>query len=493
MGLAAAALALLAAVAFTYYHPEKEEQRVHQHLTARRDTGCGCDGTELCSHLPLVLIDTRGQEIPGKVTGEQDRFGESINTVAEDGLPTIAAEVTVIDNQDRNNHPTDEPAFTTESRMRIRGHTSRRYPKSPYLLHFVDETGLDRNLPVMGMGAHHEWALHGPILDKSLVRNYMWYNISGEIMEYAPNCRYCELVVNGEYEGLYLMVETITAGDDCRLNLKMNVKGAEGISYLLRCDRPVEADLGMARDIYSYAERAGKIYEDISIRYPGRNTLTPEIAGEIERSYAQFEKALYSFDFDDGSFGYTRWIDPENFAEYYIINEFTKNVDAGRYSTYLYNGLGEPLRLCVWDFNNVCDNYPQESIGPEGFDLVEQSWYEMLMRDEEFIQLVLKRYRELRETYLSDEYMMNYIDGTLAYLGPAVERNNRRWAAEIAGWEELSPDERNLHSHEEAVAQLKCWLLESGEWLDENIHAIRQFSHFSRNKLYHHETEIGRS
>lgn len=36
---------------------------------------------------------------------------------------------------------------------------------------------------VMGMAPHSEWVLNGPYLAKSLVRNYMWYNISGEIME----------------------------------------------------------------------------------------------------------------------------------------------------------------------------------------------------------------------------------------------------------------------------------------------------------------------
>lgn len=490
MGLTAAVLLLLTAAVFTYYRLPEKHARVHQHLTARRDTGCDCGGTELCSHLPLVIIDTGGQEIPGRPTGETDRFGESINTMARDGTPVILTDVRVIDNQDSNNHPTNTPAFTTACQLRVRGHTSRRYPKSPYLLNFVDNAGEDRSIPVMGMGAHHEWALHGPILDKSLVRNYMWYNISGEIMEYAPNCRYCELVMDEEYQGLYLMVETITAGDNCRLKLKMSTKGTSAVSYLFRCDRPQESDLETPRNIYSYAERAGKIYEDISIRYPGRSTLTPELSEAIELDYARFEKSLYSFDYDDSRYGYQNWIDAENFAEYYIINEFTKNVDAGRYSTYLYKELGEPYRLCVWDFNNACDNYPQDQVRPDvSFELTEQSWYEMLMRNDDFVLLIIDRYRALRDTYLSDEYLMRYIDETLEFLGPAAERNNRRWAQEIAGWDELSPDERNLHSHEEAVKQLKDWLLASGKWMDENIHALRQLCHYSRNKLYHHEQE----
>ena len=64
----------------------------------------------------------------------------------------------------------------------------------------------------MGMDAHYEWAMHGPYLDKSLIRNYMWYNIAGEIMDYAPNVRFCEVIINGEYKGLYVMTGTITNG-----------------------------------------------------------------------------------------------------------------------------------------------------------------------------------------------------------------------------------------------------------------------------------------
>ena len=30
---------------------------------------------------------------------------------------------------------------------------------------------------MLGMDAFDEWALHGPYLDKTLIRNYMWYNL----------------------------------------------------------------------------------------------------------------------------------------------------------------------------------------------------------------------------------------------------------------------------------------------------------------------------
>ena len=80
--------------------------------------------------------------------------------------------------------------------------------------------------------------MHGPFLDKTLIRNYMWYNIAGEIMDYAPNVRFCEVMVNGEYQGVYVMTEKITAGKDgSRLNLEVNRKDNTFTGYLLRVDQ----------------------------------------------------------------------------------------------------------------------------------------------------------------------------------------------------------------------------------------------------------------
>ena len=207
MGGAMAALILVCALAASALEAGEGPSRVHQHLSARGpDAGCDCDGTQLCTHLPLVIIDTGGQEIPGVPNGEEDYYGEELYTTAEDGTDFINVQVTVIDNEDQNNHPSDTPDFTTASQFRIRGHASRHFEKSPYLLKFIDEDGEDNPISVMGMGAHNEWVLNGPYLDKSLIRNYLCYNLAGEIMEYAPNVRYCELIVDGDYRGLYLMV-----------------------------------------------------------------------------------------------------------------------------------------------------------------------------------------------------------------------------------------------------------------------------------------------
>lgn len=487
IGTLAAVLMLLTVLLTSAWSDEGPANRVHQHLTARQpDAGCDCDGSELCTHLPLVLIDTGGQEIPGKVTGQTDDFGETINTLAADGRDVIDVSFVIVDNQTRNNHPSDEATLTTTAQIRVRGHSSRLFEKSPYQLDFVDENGEAAPAAVMGMPAHSEWVLYGPYLDKSLVRNYMWYNIAGEVMEWAPNVRYCELILNGEYRGLYLMVETITDGVDCRLNLSTTEQNVKTTGYLLRGDRTTQEDLGGQRDIYTYLERMLTLRTDILIKYPGRSSLTQELRQEIELDYAAFEKALYSYDYDTDDYGYWNYIDVDNFVDYFLINEFSLNVDAGRYSTYIYKDLSGKFKLAVWDFNNACDNFPTDPLTPDQINMVSHTWYFMLCKSEGFVERLLDRYDELRASVLNETYLLNYIDETLAYLGPAVERNNQRWNDAMTQWEPLTPVERNLHSHEEAVDQLKEWLYERGIWLDENIHTIRQNCHPSRTKVYDH-------
>ena len=48
----------------------------------------------------------------------------------------------------------------------------------------------------------------------------------------------------------------------------------------------------------------------------------------------------------------------------------------------------------------------------------------------------------------------------------------------------LSPAERNLHSYEEAISQMKDFLHKRIQWLDENIETIRQYSAESRIKKF---------
>lgn len=484
-GIIACVLAFAAAVGAVFVTRAEDKERMHQHLRQEEKAECSHRGDMLCTHLPLVKIDTGGAEIPGApITDENHEIIGYTNT--EDGADYITARLDIIDNSGRNNHISDTPRISSAAQLHIRGNSSRFFEKPGYAVRLVIGSGENNPQAVMGMDAHHEWVLHGPYLDKSLMRNYLWYNIAGEIMDYAPNVRFCELMLNGEYRGLYLMTETISAGrDGARLKLSVDKKDNSYTGYLLRLDRGSRNEIKNLNTFSAYAKRTAAA---INIEYPGADNLTEEIRRSAELDFSDFEKALYSYDFDSEEYGYSKYIDVGNFVDYFIINEVACNYDAGIYSTYIYKDIDGKYRLCVWDFNNACDNYQEQEWRGETFEMDTRLWFNMLLKSEDFTERCIDRYRELRKTVLSDEYLNDYIDETIAYLGGAADRNNARWA-EVYDRELLHPEDRNIRSFREGVAQLKDFLHRRTAWLDENIESLRQYSAASKIKKYSEGTE----
>lgn len=367
-GLALALLMIVCAVAASAVERGAGPNRVHQHLSARQpDAGCSCDGSELCTHLPLVIIDTAGAEIPGMPLGHEENGTTSYSTTA-DGETMLSVRISILDDDSRNHHPSDMPDLESQALIRVRGRSSRYFDKKNYLLRFTTEDGSYASHPVMGMSSHYEWALHGPYLDKSLMRNYLWYNIAGEMMDYAPNVRFCEVILNGEYQGLYVMTETITNGEDCRVDISEPIENTTATGYVLRLDQGSGSEIKNISNFTYYTYRIGRRNTlKINIEYPRAGALTQEMADAIEQELSDFEKALYSFDHNDSTYGYQNWVDADSFADYFILNELTQNYDAGALSTYLYKDIRGRYKMAVWDFNNSCGNYDDIPPGTPGF------------------------------------------------------------------------------------------------------------------------------
>lgn len=482
-GVAAAVLIVVVAVLLTMLNIGNDQSRYHQHQMARQpDAGCDCDGSELCTHLPLVIIDTGGQEMPGEPI--QDEDGAEIGTtLTVEGEKMLNAHVSILSDDSHNHHPSDEPDLESDIQIRIRGNSSRYFDKKNYLVRLIDEDGDYRSEEVMGMVSHYEWALHGPYLDKSLIRNYMWYNITGEFMDYAPNVRFCEVILDGEYLGLYVMMETITNGEDCRVDVSEPVDGTNKTGYVLRLDQGSSNELKNLDTFVNYSYRNMRV---LDIQYPRSGQLTQELVDAIAQEVSDFEKGLYSYDYDTDDYGYYNDIDVQSFVDYFIINEFTTNYDAGWLSTYLYRDIGGKYNMVIWDFNSACDNYSEEFMSPQRFMMQGTRWFLMLTKDEYFVNRVIQRYRELRESYLNEDYLIDYTKQVTEYLGPAIDRNFEVWGYTFEKFTPLKPKSRNPQSHAEAVEQIQQFIYERGSWMDENIEVLLQYCHESKVKKYNH-------
>lgn len=460
---------------------EKKNVRVHQHREEEWQSTDGQEETDR-TKLPIIKIDTGGQKIPGARVWKEDFAVYEMEGTREE---TITATFALIDGQEGSNGPDDRATVESAVSIRYRGNSSRLFDKKSFSLHLVDDQGQENPQPLAGMAAHDEWVLNGPFLDRTLLRNYLCMNVAGEVMDYAPNVRYCELYVDGAYQGLYLLMETISRGNG-RLNLTRPEEGRAMTSYLVRWDRTGKGDQELDNFAY-YTDRGG--VSSLDVRYPGKNLITAERKRYIEQDISRIEKVIYSYDLIDREKGITQYIDLEEFAEYFVINEFFRNVDAGRFSTFYYKDVRGKVKPCVWDFNNACDNYIDYVWDETGFSLQDAPWFSGLLRDERFVRAVVRKYRSLRKSFLSEEYLCRYVDETVEWLGTEVEKNYQVWGYVFeppSGTDDhvranyLQPMERNMTGYEEAVEQLKEFMEKRGDWLDEHIDSLYQYCHDSK-------------
>ena len=477
--------------------------RYHQHREEPSEADLGecqvCGGeSELCTHLPIIRINTGGKKIPGKTIHDKDGNRIGFET-GESGETEIPVTVEIVSSTGEWHH-IDSPADTTVSAMtRVRGNSSRSFDKSGYLIKLYEngdpEDGFE--LPLLGMDAGKKWALHGPFLDKTLMRNYMCMNISAQVMGDAPDVRFCELIIDGEYRGLYLLMEMITEGPG-RVDLTDYEPGDPVCSYILRIDKHIDPE----NEINSFSFYTNRLEDNtgVELLYPTASYQTEQVKKYVEADFNEIEKMLYSSLIASGSDEYKRYIDVDSFVNYYILNEFLAINDCFSASTYFYRDVrGKRYIGPVWDFNNSLDNFTIP-FSEESFLLNKRGWFAQLMKDEDFVRRVIYRWKELRKGVLSEKNLCSYIEETDLWLGSAVERNFEVWGYSFDPMQldayqrrrpkklSLDPSEAaeqlrrvNPSSHEEALEWMRDYMVERGRWLDDHIDALMQYCQESKN------------
>ncbi len=398
-------------------------------------------------NLPILTVDTAGAQIAKETA--------------------IEATLSVIDGYEQNSAD-EEPVFTSGMTIKYRGASSYDvFDKRSYRIKLYRDSGKSLEYPLLGMGEHSEWVLYGPFLDRSLVRNRLVYGLAREMAVWSPDTRYCELYVDGAYQGIYLAVEPVTNGAS-RLNLYEFGLITGETAYLLKRDRTGTEE----HVIESYGTVAGKTDNELSIAYPAASKLTSAQQRWIEQDVSAFERALYSEDFTDEQKGYPAYIDVDSFVDYYLINELAMIPDATHLSTYVYKDIGGKLKMAVWDFNNGFNNYQWTNYHTDEFFLADGNWYDQLLKDTAFVDKVVARYRQLRRQAWSDERLLGLIDENVESLGDAVDRNFALWGYTFKD-NLLSRDDegesRDPGSFEEAVVMLKKCVTERTAFLDEHI------------------------
>ena len=405
---------------------------------------------EFSTTLPVVYMNTKGQQV----------LKENV----------IWGNIALLDGNGEEQSVFSVPNSIYRATIKYRGASSySKFDKKQYRIKFYkNKKDSAKEVSLAGMGANSEWVLNGPYLDKTLIRNKLVYDLARELNGWAPDTRFVELFVDGEYQGVYLAVEPVTNGES-RLRLAEFGLLSGETAYIVNRDR---IDTG-SEEIDTWGKTNGYTYNALYIRYPSKNKITEKQKEYIQKDISEFEQALYGKNFSDKRIGYQAYIDMDNWVDYFIINEFAMNYDAGNLSTYLYKELDGKLQLAVWDFNNGFDNYQWFRTETDVLHTVENSWFERLWQDETFRERVCERYVQLRKTTLSDEHIAEKIASYQEELGEAVDRNFKVWGYSfkenlLVGTSKEGTS-RDIGSYEEAMKQLTDTIRERLAYLDKEL------------------------
>jgi len=413
------------------------------------------------SNLPIIRISTSGDEI------NRDSKVRAVIETIDNGL-------------DQRNMVTDVANdYRGNCGIKIRGESSAFFDKKSYAIELWDENFEDLDTSILGFPKEEDFILYGPYSDKSLLNNVLAMSVARGMGQYASRTRYVELLIDGDYKGLYVLMEKIKRDKDRVDIAKLRPEDNEGDEltggYIIRIDK------GQYDGWFSKEPHFGNDNRPYyQFYYPSQEDITELQKAYIEEYVHGFEAAANSDTYrnSDGDH-YTEYINLRSFVDHFILTELSKNADGYRLSTYFHkqkdsNG-GRLFIGPVWDYNlsfanaDYCDT---EFVGDFlYYDCVGNSpeWWDNFLRDETFTSALRCRYDELRTTVLSVSGLSGLLDSIQLEIFEAQGRNFERW--DIMGkyiWP--NPDFfAQAQNHFEVMELLRIWLDGRLRWLDENV------------------------
>ncbi|MFA7272471.1 MAG: CotH kinase family protein [Crocinitomicaceae bacterium] len=417
------------------------------------------------SNLPIVVISTNGNFILAdtKVTADMGMIFNGPGMI---------------------NHTTDPfNEYNGKIGIEYRGNYSLILPQKPFSIELRDSVGNSIDSSLLGMPAENDWLLIANYNDKSFARNALPYTLFDEMGHYSVRYRHVDVILDGEYKGIYLLTEKIKR-DAGRVDIpKLDSNEISGLDvtggYIIKTDYWNNSDSWQSN--YSPSGFPGLDVHFVYY-YPKPDEIVAEQKTYIQNFMNDFETALYSTSFKDSLEGYRKYIHVNSFIDYFIINELARNVDGFKKSRFFYktkdNADGSYGKLKagpVWDFDWAFKDMWAGSEDGSGFMYMNipggvncPGWYIRLMEDSTFANELHCRYAELRNSILSETYLYQFIDSISSQIAQSQDAHFLVWGnlGVPTGTFEVQPPSL---TYTEEITKLKSWLNRRLTWLDSNM------------------------
>ena len=415
-------------------------------------------------NLPIISVNTGDKDFPSDAS-----LSGYPSASADDLKKKRSVDVKIF-------NPDGTVCYDRKARMAYRGSSSLNFQKKSYAFcpgkakcgdeeKSVDYVKTSKeNLFGLSNGAEDkDWVLYAATPEPSMMRNRLTFDLYKEMrpQDWGVNSMYVELVINGEYKGVYVLMDKITQN-------KNRVKLSSADAFIVKFDKTDCADRiggynGKVGDektfITSKSGKFGidtydtKVDQAFEIEYPEKEDFEDVNVGswvpftdKVKEKFVQFETALEKKDYTT----VRSIIDYDSWADWYILTEFIKNQDGFRASNiFVYDGEKIEARP-LWDqelsFNNQarishsCDKtagllittssiYEDHFKAPFWFTGGNNSITGGLLSDPCFVSLVKQKWAEYSQDggLLTKSHIESKVSAYDSELGAAQSREAARW------------------------------------------------------------------
>ena len=402
--------------------------------------------------LPIIFVDTKGKCLDNKVTEK------------------IPATMKVLDGQ--TNNVADSASGTPyDIGIKVRGQSSALFPKPGYSIEIRDEKGEGTDVSMFGLPPSDDWVLHGPYVDKSMLRNSLAHWLFRQAGRYSPRTKHFDLYINGVYRGVYVLIEKIKRGKyrvDVSKLKETDVSGDDVTGgYIWAFDKTGTNTGGAGSGSVNDEGFSTSDGLNVILHYPKKDKIQKEQEDYLKK-YLNDLEALFK-NGGSGS-GYENYVDVGSALDYVLHQEVTNNADSYWCSFFLHKPkdskggkvtLGPP-----WDFNLAMSNGTSPENGGnnggwngggwgggfgmggfgssgttgwqiensqksgQGFmmsSLMAPKWLLGMWKDNTYQSELKARWAELRSGVWHTKTLDAYLDSMKTYLKNAADRNFKRW------------------------------------------------------------------
>ncbi|MBO7594318.1 MAG: CotH kinase family protein [Salinivirgaceae bacterium] len=323
--------------------------------------------------------------------------------------------------------------------IKIRGNTSAYYSeKKPYKIKLQQEADLLHRGNDLNF-SDKEW-----ILIKDINLMYMTgFKINQLLqMPWTPACEYVNVVINGEYMGVYLLTEAVSRNSNCRIDVDETGYLFEYDAYWWNEPVYVKSEI---RDVPMH----------YTFKFPDADDLTTSQLDYFSQMIHQTEQSVINGTYPD-------YIDIESFARWMLGHDIIGNSDGGgaNYILTKYdNTSNSKIQMaCLWDFDG---DYRNEN----KWDGCHNSFYFNSLfnnKNNDFVNRYKAVYEEISSTIFDDiiNYLENFASSDIAEaLSTSIVLDNQKYGTTYL-------DVNN------SVNLAKSWFLKRQVWLNDSIPAI---------------------